>query len=731
MRSPPIPLPVAECAHQAAVPEPAEPLAKVVRHGIENRRPEAVAQRKLAAFVQNSPRVVAQARREAALRGEPVQRTGPQEEELLQGKLAPVQRTGPEEEELLQGKFAPVQRAEPKPDREPSENKTGLPDNLKSGIESLSGISLDNVKVHYNSAQPAQLNALAYAQGNDIHVAPGQERHLPHEAWHVAQQNQERVEPTMQAKGVAINDDQSLEREADLMGAKAAHLTAPAEEGRTTQRKNDLDEKEVMKPATVQRAVGFEFQTYQSATDLEILKESEWKTYSTDVEERYAQGNAIKVEKDGQDIEFVTNAFAESDTGRTSLTQAMRTIVLTGLNLENSVTPTADIWRMASGLSIGPEARDKVRVNSQGPMKAQPQATVGVKLDSLTNLLEFLSNAPKRETSQDLAAIYETEATRPDARKKMVKPEQPKGGKKPQPLAYHKVLANELGHNVYDVTQKMFHEYVYPMAQKLANLASTPPLKGFVNLLGLYIFGGAAKSKYAKSRTPIISRTNLADVFAKLSGEDQLGFFKKFLPQASDFLGQAKIKIEGPVYPSYPHGELEASGIGEKEVMKMTIVNWLTNLAPEELGGTGTDILSGLEGLGVISNVNNVRMPDPEDYHQKWFSDAYGADLQMQASTDIGTRELLDKVGIGAHRLEGVVLELRNLGDDQLDLSEWPSFALSLFDLILLVNSSTMREVKALSEAMLRQRSFETDLGDLPAPGIFAEAREILAKNSG
>ena len=30
-------------------------------------------------------------------------------------------------------------------------------------------------------------DALAYAQGSDIHLAPGQEQHLPHEAWHVVQ----------------------------------------------------------------------------------------------------------------------------------------------------------------------------------------------------------------------------------------------------------------------------------------------------------------------------------------------------------------------------------------------------------------------------------------------------------------------------------------------------------------------------------------------------------------
>src|ERR1700744_6392459 len=97
----------------------------------------------------------------------------------------------------------------PQPVVQKKANNTGLPDQLKSGIENLSGHSMDDVKVHYNSDKPAQLNAHAYAQGSDIHIASGQEKHLPHEAWHVVQQKQGRVKPTMQLKGkVNITDDQ-------------------------------------------------------------------------------------------------------------------------------------------------------------------------------------------------------------------------------------------------------------------------------------------------------------------------------------------------------------------------------------------------------------------------------------------------------------------------------------------------------------------------------------------
>ena len=103
-------------------------------------------------------------------------------------------------------------------------NRTGLPDNLKAGIEALSGVSLDRVKVHYNSAAPARLDAHAYAQGSDIHLARGQERHLPHEAWHLVQQAQGRVAPALQSRGVPINDDPLLEQEADRMGEAALRL---------------------------------------------------------------------------------------------------------------------------------------------------------------------------------------------------------------------------------------------------------------------------------------------------------------------------------------------------------------------------------------------------------------------------------------------------------------------------------------------------------------------------
>ena len=135
------------------------------------------------------------------------------------GQLAETIRTSP----VMQARTAAVKSAfgsalDPKP------NRTGLPDALKSGVEAASGLSMDDVRVFRNSAKPARLQALAYARGTEIHLGPGQEKHLPHEAWHVVQQKQGRVKPTLQMKGVAINDDGGLEREADASSRGALRI---------------------------------------------------------------------------------------------------------------------------------------------------------------------------------------------------------------------------------------------------------------------------------------------------------------------------------------------------------------------------------------------------------------------------------------------------------------------------------------------------------------------------
>jgi hypothetical protein len=166
-----------------------------------NNRPEGVSQRKLQKLANNSPRA-------SQLNSfQKMANKSPQAKQTTQLQAMADNYT-PQKQHFIQKK----------------ENKTGLPDHLKSGMENLSGMSLDHVRVHWNSDKPAAVQAHAYAQGSNIHLASGQEKHLPHELSHVVQQAQGRVKPTTSVNGIAVNDNVGLEKEADSMGSKALQM---------------------------------------------------------------------------------------------------------------------------------------------------------------------------------------------------------------------------------------------------------------------------------------------------------------------------------------------------------------------------------------------------------------------------------------------------------------------------------------------------------------------------
>ncbi len=109
-------------------------------------------------------------------------------------------------------------------------NKTNMPDDLKSGMESSFNQDFSHVRVHANSSKAPEVGAMAYTQGSNIHFAPGQfapgtpsgRRLIGHELAHVVQQGQGRVTPTTQVNGMPVNDNPALEKEADILGSKAA-----------------------------------------------------------------------------------------------------------------------------------------------------------------------------------------------------------------------------------------------------------------------------------------------------------------------------------------------------------------------------------------------------------------------------------------------------------------------------------------------------------------------------
>lgn len=109
-----------------------------------DNRPEAVAQRRLNAVINNSPQVAAQRLRQTKI-ANPVVPT------------KPLQLT--DDEETLQAKFeaGPVQQ-EVAIESQPPPNNIGPSDHLKSGIENLSGYSMDKQEGHNEIPETVQSN---------------------------------------------------------------------------------------------------------------------------------------------------------------------------------------------------------------------------------------------------------------------------------------------------------------------------------------------------------------------------------------------------------------------------------------------------------------------------------------------------------------------------------------------------------------------------------------------
>lgn len=201
---------------QDSVPRVFQPKKNGVVSRMEDNRTGAAIQARLVETLQRAPDD-----EDELLQGKFVaQRDIDDEDELLQGKWA-VQREPEEDDELFQGKFV-TQKKE--------ENQTGIPDDVKQRMESSFGTDFSSVRVHSDSSKAPEVGALAFTQGTDIHFAPGQfkpetssgRQLLGHELAHVVQQSEGRVQPTTEIAGMSVNDDVSLEHEADVLGAKAA-----------------------------------------------------------------------------------------------------------------------------------------------------------------------------------------------------------------------------------------------------------------------------------------------------------------------------------------------------------------------------------------------------------------------------------------------------------------------------------------------------------------------------
>jgi hypothetical protein len=554
-----------------------------------------------------------------------------------------------------------------------------LPHQLRQDVEALSGVSMAGTSVHYNSSAPAQIGVFAYAVGSQIHLGPGQERHLPHEAWHVVQQKQGRVKPTLQAKGLAINDDQGLEAEADVMGQHAAQLKTTRDLSLTPSALSVSES-----AAVLQRKIGFEFQAVNSI----FLEETEEIDDPLGIEED--EKFAIETDGSKHELELVTKAVDETGMGRKELVDIMDQITLfldhvedygavgnaPMINWDSEILEKAVLHKIllteysdakAEGdvrrtYELEEQLDDLPRFVVKRTKHFHPQATVGVKFENIAKLIEYASRAPVKKGGVNA-----------------IEPHEPERKDVSMPTAVPEIIQDpQTAANVFGWGAKTYQEpYKKAWAAASDEINKIPGLTPKVKGLAA-IFLGLVKNrsenignpKYMKYIMPFMLRNGFMPFFNSLNTDER------------------------------------------KQLEEIDTEGWKTNIMPPTKEGedmknpTVKKIFDNMLGINGEPRFNEEKKGErkvrSEDLLQNIGGTGHGTIKDNKESLDTFGMARIDDIGHSdtetAEQRHGALIELRKLGSE-VPANKLKEFALAVFDLIVLINASSSAPPPSSSSA--------------------------------
>lgn len=149
---------------------------------------------------------------------------------IIQPKVRPLIQP------LVQSKIRPMiainneKMAQAKLEKEKQESSSKMPEEVQAKMENSFGQDFSDVNIHDNSAKAEDMGAKAFAQGKDVHFAPGEfqpntkqgQELIGHELTHVVQQKEGKVQGGDVNGKDMVNQDPSLEKEADDAGKLAS-----------------------------------------------------------------------------------------------------------------------------------------------------------------------------------------------------------------------------------------------------------------------------------------------------------------------------------------------------------------------------------------------------------------------------------------------------------------------------------------------------------------------------
>jgi hypothetical protein len=427
-----------------------------------------------------------------------------------------------------------------------------IPDAVRSPLEQSIGADFGQVRIHTGQRADSlarSLRARAFTAGKDIFFRNGQyapssqagQRVLAHELSHVVQQS-----------------------------------SAGAQPGQPV----------------VQRLIGFEFETDWGAHDSpDISKTSHLKTHKS-----YKQGKGFDVEVDeanaGQksgykeiqyEIEYVVRpALPETKLGWKRMREVIAKVVaetdrlhgLAGSPASRDLTTNVVSFEYPGTnphLWVFPQAK------SQGGIKANPQATIGLTLPAVWQF--------GIAQESDFAKTEREKAT--------------------------------FGYASHSLALRSNKKYFTQAAADASGLKeASGELRGLVTLLALYIKSlnnpDASPAAYAKAYLPILAKTDFAAMFRRLPESERLEYQKdpvSFTKLVLDLVRQdpafGKLKERQAVIPDELTAKfslsLESSNPGMRALSKLTLRKWLKEIP------NGVDLLTGqyypaLFGLGDLGD---------------------------------------------------------------------------------------------------------------------------------
>lgn len=513
------------------------------------------------------------------------------------------------------------------------------------------------------------MGATAFATGNHVAFAGTPDlRTAAHEAAHVVQQqagiqlkggvgqvgdaHERHADEVAEQVVAGRSAERLLNRYAPASGADAGKTPTPerwrstGSTQRSTVQQNSIGQ-------VVQRNLGFEFQTFKeggsgrnAGTGFKKYIVPPGKTRGIwtkfNDHDTYANGPGWRVDSDGGDLEVVTDhaQVTEDRAGRIKLGQILDNVETTLSHVPKigdvsgkGPHDVTDLPGALPGRRMTGEGTDRstegVRLLRTPHVEAHPQATIGMPLDKLLEMMELLS---KSQQEKDAPTAKETLAKK---------------------IGWYKGdEAERLRGNIESSVDKA-RGYV----EDLADSKLSDKFTGFLALIGSYILGGSADQAqvYGKNVTPFMSRSNLVRVFESMSEHEQKQF--RYIVTTSLAMNKLVKAMAWPIKTRpadasalFSKGTKEGSSVVRPET-KFSIVDWLADIVRE---------------VKPIDRLTSTKGPDPD----------------RPTRGDEYTFRGFGTMGLDAGK---TVVELRKLRG-KVKLADWKQFALDMFDLLTLVN---------------------------------------------